>query len=165
MSLVARRASRLSINTVTRLINNPDLKGKSVGEVRTIVRLTHPSDFALASKDKVRRKVRSCVAEALVDTGTVRLAITKDIVKKLGLKILTRRLIELADGSYHTIPISQPVIVELEGLTTSEEAAVMGNEVLIGQSILESLDLFVDCKRNRLVPNPLHPDGPVMKAK
>ena len=54
--------------------------------------------------------------------------------------------------------VTEPVIIEVEGRTTAEEAVVMGNEVLIGQTVLESLDLFVDCKRRRLVPNPAHPD-------
>jgi len=46
-----------------------------------------------------------------------------------------------------------------------DDAYVLGDEVLIGQTILEKLDLFVDCAHNRLVPNPAHPDQPVNKLK
>ena len=42
---------------------------------------------------------------------------------------------------------------------------VVGNEVLIGQVILEKLDLLVDCKNQRLIPNPEHPDYPVAMIK
>jgi len=31
--------------------------------------------------------------------------------------------------------------------------------------VLEKLDLFVDCQRQRLVPNPAHSDQPVTKVK
>jgi len=31
--------------------------------------------------------------------------------------------------------------------------------------VLEKLDLFVDCQRRRLVPNPAHPDQAVTKVK
>jgi hypothetical protein len=42
----------------------------------------------------------------------------------------------------------------------------VGDEVLIGQVILEKLDLLVDCKKNRrLIPNPAHPDYPVAMIK
>jgi hypothetical protein len=46
-----------------------------------------------------------------------------------------------------------------------EEALVLGDEVLIGQTVLEKPDLFVDCQGQRLVPNPAHPDRPVAKVK
>jgi hypothetical protein len=42
---------------------------------------------------------------------------------------------------------------------------VLGSEVLIGQTVLESLDLQVDCLNHRVVGNPAHPDQPVIKIK
>lgn len=51
------------------------------------------------------------------------------------------------------------------GRDTMEEALVLGDEVLIGQTVLEKLDLLADCARQRLVPNPAHPDQPVSKVK
>ena len=61
--------------------------------------------------------------------------------------------------------VTDPLVVELEGRDTLEEALVLGDEVPIGQTVLEKLDLFVDCQRQRLVPNPAHPDQPVTKVK
>lgn len=46
-----------------------------------------------------------------------------------------------------------------------KDAMVVGDEVLIGQTALEKLDLFVDYVNQRLVPNPAHPDQPVSKVK
>ena len=42
---------------------------------------------------------------------------------------------------------------------------MLGSEVLIGQTVLESLDLLVDCANHRVIPNPAHPDQPVIKIK
>jgi hypothetical protein len=42
---------------------------------------------------------------------------------------------------------------------------VLGDEVIIGQTILEVLDLQVDCRNQKLIPNPAHPDQPVVKIK
>ncbi len=53
------------------------------------------------------------------------------------------------------------MIVECEGRKTIDEALVTGDEVLIGQVILEKLDLLVDCRNQRLMPNPANPDYPV----
>jgi hypothetical protein len=45
------------------------------------------------------------------------------------------------------------------------QALVLGDEVLIGQTVLGKLDLLVDCATQQLVPNPAHPDQPVSKVK
>ncbi len=54
---------------------------------------------------------------------------------------------------------------DILGRDTLEESLVPGDEVLIGQTILEKLDLRADCSNRRLVPNPAHPDQPVSKVK
>lgn len=56
------------------------------------------------------------------------------------------------------------MIIELLGRETIEAAMVTGDEVLIGQTVLETLDLLVDCKNQRLISNPAHPDQPVLRV-
>jgi hypothetical protein len=51
------------------------------------------------------------------------------------------------------------------GRDTLEEALVLGDEVLIGQTVLEKLDLLADCANRRLIPNLAHPDQPVTNVK
>ncbi len=46
-----------------------------------------------------------------------------------------------------------------------ENARVLGDEVMLGQTVLEKMDLHVDCANRRLLPNPAHPDQPVSKVK
>jgi hypothetical protein len=48
---------------------------------------------------------------------------------------------------------------------TSDDALVLGDEVLIGQTLLEKMDLLVDCPNQRIIPNPAHPDVAVNKLK
>ena len=44
------------------------------------------------------------------------------------------------------------------------EAAVLGDECLLGVIPLEAMDLVVNAKLERVTPNPAHPDGPVFRA-
>jgi hypothetical protein len=83
----------------------------------------------------------------------------------LGLAIRGQRVVEYADGRKEAEPVTEPLVIDLQGRDTLEEALVLGDEMLIGQTVLEKLDLFVDCQRQRLVPNPAHPDQPVTKVK
>jgi len=87
------------------------------------------------------------------------------VVQQLGLQIRGQRVAEYADGRRDIVDVTEPLIIELEHRDTLDEALVLGDEVLIGQTVLEKLDLLVDCVAERLVPNPAHPDQPVSKVK
>jgi len=110
-------------------------------------------------------QVRTYEADALVDIGAVRTILPPHVVECLGLAVRGQRVAEYADGRKESVSVTEPLVIELEGRDTLEEALVLGDEVLIGQTVLEKLDLFVDCQGRRLVPNPAHPDQPVTKVK
>ncbi|HAG09255.1 MAG TPA: clan AA aspartic protease [Desulfotomaculum sp.] len=114
---------------------------------------------------KKAEEIRTYFANALVDTGAVRSVLPPYVVERLGLAIRGQRVAEYADGRKETVGVTEPLIIEIEGRDTLEEALVLGDEVIIGQTVLEKLGLFVDCINQRLVPNPAHPDQPVSKVK
>jgi predicted aspartyl protease len=137
-----------------------------MGEIRVKVRLTNAVDEALVRRGQMTSKdVRSCEADAMVDTGAVRCVIPVHVLQTLGSGVRGKRVAEYADGRKEAVDISDPLIFELMGRDTLEEALILGDEVLIGQTVLEKLDLFADCAGRRLVPNPAHPDQPVTKVK
>ncbi len=137
-----------------------------MGEVRVKVRIMNAIDDDLARRGKIAKsEIRVYEAEALVDTGAVRSVIPAHIVEELDLSIRGNRVAEYADGRKDIVGITGPVLFDLMGRDTMEEALVLGDEVLIGQTVLEKLDLLVDCTNRRVIPNPAHPDQPVSKVK
>jgi clan AA aspartic protease len=137
-----------------------------MGEVRVKAKLTNAVDEDLVRRGVLQpNQVRTYEADALVDTGAVRTILPQHVVDRLGLGMRGQRVAEYADGRKDVVGITGPLIIDLEGRDTLEEALVLGDEVLIGQTVLEKLDLFVDCQEQRLVPNPAHPDQPVTKVK
>jgi clan AA aspartic protease len=103
-------------------------------------------------------------AEALIDTGAVRTAIPLEVCEDLGLRIRSQEIAKYADRRQETVGLTGPIIIEIEGRETIEAAMVLGDIVLIGQTVLETLDLLVDCKNQRLVPNPENPERPVLRV-
>lgn len=137
-----------------------------MGEVRTGVTLTNAADQELARRGKLPHdQVHVYKGDALVDTGAVRSVIPAHIVKQLDLGIRGDKVVELADGRKETVGVTGAVEIDIDGRNTIEDALVLGDEVIIGQTVLEVLDLFFDCANRRLVPNPAHPDEPVIKIK
>lgn len=137
-----------------------------MGEVRAKVRLVNAADEELARRgDLPEIKVRAYETDALIDTGAVSTIIPVDIVVALGLGVSHQRVVEYADGRQEAVNAVGPISVIIRGRKTFEEALVLGDEVLIGQTVLEKLDLHVDCVNRQLIPNPAHPDQAVNKVK
>ena len=134
----------------------------SMGAVYSNIKLTNAIDEGMVSRGVLAPKhLRQHEEKALVDTGAVHLVISEQIAQKLGLRILDRQGVEFADGRKETVGVTEAIVVECEGRRTIEDALVVGNGVLIGQVVLEKLDLWVDCREQKLIPNPAHPDYPV----
>lgn len=137
-----------------------------MGEVRAKVKLTNAIDEALARRKQLpANEIRVYETDALVDTGAVTSVIPIHVAQRLGLEARGRRVAEYADGRQDIVGVTEPLIIECIGRDTLEEALILGDEVIIGQTVLEKLDLLVDCANRRLMPNPAHPDQPVLKVK
>jgi len=137
-----------------------------MGEVRTATVITNAVDEDLSRQGQLAiGSIRSYEADAMVDTVAVRSVIPPHVVEHLGLTIRGKRVVEYADGRNDVVDVTGPVLFKILDRDTLEEALVLGDEVLIGQTVLEKLDLMVDCNSHRVVPNPAHPDQPVTKVK
>lgn len=137
-----------------------------MGEVRVKVKLTNATDEALARRGKIEQsEVRFYEADAMIDTGAVQTVIPYDVANALGLEAPRQRGVECADGRTEIVPVTEAIVVQIQNRATNDEALVLGDEVLIGQTILEKLDLHVDCANHKLIPNPAHPHQAVTKVK
>jgi clan AA aspartic protease len=138
----------------------------AMGEVRVKVKLTNAIDEALVRRGMLKpEQVRSYEADALVDTGAVRCILPPHVVERLGLAIIGQRVAEYADGRLDIVGLTEAFTLRVLDREELENALVLGDEVIIGQTALEKLDLVVDCVNRRLLPNPAHPDQPVSKVK
>jgi clan AA aspartic protease len=137
-----------------------------MGEVRTPVKLINAADESMARHGQLPQdQVRVYQSEAMIDTCAVSTVLPLDVVQSLGLDSTHRRVVEYADGRQEAVDVVGPLAVVIRGRRTFEEALVLGDEVLIGQTVLEKLDLHVDCANQQVIPNPAHPDQAVNKVK
>jgi len=136
-----------------------------MGAVYATVRLSNATDMEIAERGLMGRdEIRSCVIEALVDTGSTLSIISPDIAKTLGLRIHRQATGVLADGNRVSCGVSMGVLFEIAGRDTTQDAYIMGDAVVIGQTVLESTDLLVDCVHRKVIPNPAHPEGPALRV-
>jgi clan AA aspartic protease len=137
-----------------------------MGEVRVKVKLTNAGDEVLVRRGLLTAdQVRSYEAAALVDTGAVRSVLPAHVFQLLGLAIVRKERAIYANDTAEEVDVSEVVGINLMGRRTTEEMLVLGSDVLIGQTVLESLDLHLDCMNQRVIGNPDHPDQPIIKIK
>jgi hypothetical protein len=137
-----------------------------MSEVRIKFKLTNTVDLANSRRGLIsKEQIRSIITDAMFDTGTVRSVIPSNILEKLGANICTEKIAENAKGYKEKVGICEPIYFEINDRDTYDEAFVLGDEVLIGQTVLEKMDLLIDCNTQSLVGNPKHPEGPVSKIK
>jgi clan AA aspartic protease len=161
MTAIASRSIPQPANRVRQYLGD-----QAMGEVRVEVRLINATDVSLAiAKQLPVDQVRTYAADAMVDTGAVCTVIPQHVVNQLGLPVVGQRVATMADGTRNTVNVVAPIQIEILGRSTFEEALVLGDEVLIGQTVLEKTDLLVDCANAKIVPNPAHPDQPITKLK
>jgi clan AA aspartic protease len=129
-------------------------QGKLVGIVYADITLTNPY---------LRKSV---AVRVMVDTGTTHMIVTADIARELGfdLEETSTYSLTVADTRRVRCPRIQPVEIRFDDRTYVTEAAVLGDECLMGVLPLEAMDLVVNPKLERVTPNPAHPDGPLFRA-
>jgi len=73
--------------------------------------------------------------------------------------------VRYANNKVETKPIYGVVTIELKGRSANLDVLVeeKGSQPLIGQVLLELLDLVIEPKTRRLIPNPASPEMPMME--
>jgi clan AA aspartic protease len=139
-----------------------------MGEVRVRVKLENYDDRVLSRNGNLAESaIRAKEVEAVVDTGAVMNLLPQDLVEALGLRIVGKTIVALADEQRIELDVANSLTFTVAGRTWSTDCLVgpPGCEILLGQLVLERLDLIVDPLRRTLTPRPESPYLPTLKLK
>lgn len=139
-----------------------------MGEIRETIQLENTMDRgAFEERYIAEGEIRAVEIEAIAGAGARTLALPEDVVERLGLRKQREVKVSYADDRREMRPIVGPVTVTVAGRSTFLDAIVLpaGSEALIGQIVLERLDLVADCAEERLVPSPDSPHFPELSLR
>ncbi len=139
-----------------------------MGEVKIDVELENFVDRTLADQSNgTEVEVRSFKTQALVDTGAVMGMVPQDVVEHLGVPIKQTVVVSLADERKSEMSVAEGITIKIGDRSTTVPCLVgpPNCEPLVGQVVLEVLDLVVDCPGRRVFPNPQSPIYPSLKLK
>lgn len=114
-----------------------------MGEVIVEVKLTNAADQAMVRRGFLKpEEIRFAKVRATVDTGAVNCVIPGFLADQLGLARTFQQGVVYADGRAEQVDVTEPVLLEICGRLSYEQCLVLGSDVLIGQTALESTDLL-----------------------
>lgn len=124
--------------------------GKVIEKVR-ITNLFEPAQFV--------------EVEAVIDTGATMLVLPQNVIQRLGLRKMREVTVRYANTKTEIKSLYGVVTVEIRGrageFNVLEEAE--GCQPLVGQIVLEQLDLVVDPTTKAVMPNPRSPEMPMVE--
>ena len=139
-----------------------------MGEIVASMELENTVDRDNAS-DGLRDEstVRRTTVEGVVDTGAVMLMLPEDVVGQLGLRTRRQVTVTYANEYREIRQVAGPVTVQIGNRFMNADCIVgpPSSEPLIGQIVLEALDLAADCANRTVGPRPESPDRPLLKLK
>lgn len=136
-----------------------------MGQVRMRVVLANYREEIMAQFGQLPpERVHRYEMEVLIDTGAVRSTIPSAVADRLGLYRVGHTDAKYADGRVEEVDMTEAISIELLGRKATVVPMVLGEEMLVGVTALEELDLMVDCNRNRLVPYQGTWDQPVFRV-
>ncbi len=139
-----------------------------MGEIKVKVKLENNGDLFLREVGKLgQQNIRGEEVEALVDTGAVMMLLPQDLVERLGLSMLGQAIVTLANEQKVEMRRAGTILLTVAGRKMPTDCLVgpPGCEVLIGQLVMESLDLIADPLKRTLTPRPESPYLPTLKLK
>lgn len=132
------------------------------------MRLENESDHYLwMERELSRKKVRKAEVDAVVDTGAVMMLLPEELVEKLGLRRWGKVVVRLANEQRVELEKAGAIHLTIGDREMSASCLIgpPGSEPLVGQLVMEELDLIPDPNLKTLTPRPESPFLPTLKMK
>ena len=128
--------------------------GKKMGLVYAEIDLTNEDDLVLNRHGYLpETNIRRVRCRALVDSGSYDLVLNEEIRDQLGLQVVAKDQVTLADERRIRVDLVGPIHIQFENRTASARAVVVPGTsvVLLGALPMQALHVYVDPVNERLV--------------
>lgn len=139
-----------------------------MGEVKVEVGLENAVDRELVYRGLLTEdQVRSFKVQVIADTGAAMLVLPQDEVEALGLREIRKAVVRYADERKEERSVAGPVTIRVDSRAATVDGIVgpPNSEPLLGDVVLEIMDVLVDPLQQKLIPRPESPFLPELKLK
>ena len=137
-----------------------------MGEIVVAVELENPVDRAVVERGYGQGSdVRRSTIEAVADTGAMISMLPQNVVERLGIAIYRTVVVTYADERTEDRPVAGPVTMKIGNRSMNTDCVVgpPNSQPLVGQIVMEGLDLIADCTKRTLTPRPESSEYPQLR--
>ena len=137
-----------------------------MGKVIAWIKVVNWDDLALEAAGARKERPRALETNALVDTGAVKFYLKSSLIEELGLRQVGEVEMRTMSNRWEVRRVFAPVALEIQGRTGRFDVVEVPDALpnVVGQIPLEDLDWVVDCRNQKLIANPEHPEGQMHDA-
>jgi predicted aspartyl protease len=139
-----------------------------MGEIRVEAKFENYGDLVLRERSKRRRrKVRTVTLACVADTGAVHTLLPQEAAEALGLVAAEQMTVVLANDQKIALPRAYGLMLTVAGRTMTTDCLIgpPGCAALIGQIVMEALDLIADPRQRTLTVRPESPLRPTIAMR
>ncbi|MEM8874540.1 MAG: clan AA aspartic protease [Planctomycetota bacterium] len=96
--------------------------------------------------------------EVICDSGAIVTCIPQSVAEQLQLEQVETRVATITDGTSHRVPYVAPVKIQFDNRTSVGGALVFGEQVLLGATAVQDMDLMLDMRNEELIVPPDRPN-------
>ena len=132
-----------------------------MGKVIARIKVENWSDTEMVAAGFRKEKPRSVETDALVDTGAVKFYLKTSVIQQLGLRPVGEVKSHTMSNRTEVRKVYSPAFLEIQGRSGRFDVIEVPDSLpnIVGQIPLEDLDWVVDCRNQKLIPNPEHTHG------
>jgi predicted aspartyl protease len=132
-----------------------------MGKVTARIKVENWSDTELIAAGFRTEKARAVEVDALVDTGAVQFHLKSSVIHQLGLRPIGEIKSRTMSERTETRKVYSPAFLEIQGRSGRFDVIELPDSLpnIVGQIPLEAMDWVVDCRNQKLIPNPEHKHG------
>lgn len=129
--------------------------------VSGVILRNHRDEILVDEGAQPEKEIRSLTLDMIADSGSLTVGLPKSLIEKLGLPFLKHAAATLADGSQRKVEVYEDLTVMVDDRVARTQCIAKPENapMLLGQLVLEQIDYVVDCRNQRIIPNPEAPPG------
>ena len=129
--------------------------------VKDVLPKNHRDEILFEEGHLAKEQVRKVSLDMVADTGAVAVSLPVPVVERLGLRYVKSVQVTVSTGDRVPVKMYGDLMVHIGGREAYTQclAKLEGAPLILGQLVFEQIDYVVDCKNQRIVPNPEETEG------
>ena len=124
--------------------------------VKDVILKNHRDEIAVDLGVRSADQIRQMKQDMIADSGALAVGLPQSLIDELGLPFLSEAESTLANGTKVPVKVYEDLTVIIDDRIARTQCLAKPETapLLLGQLVFEQIDYVIDCRNQKLIPNP-----------